>query len=153
MPNGHDYSKEYGPHKYEDGPGTYDCEHGCGCWAGPTRSGGPLGIDPLYGECPKNPKDGKLVGGDVDHEIVVERRIRALESTAFRGQEAMNELKRAKKGTKTNLVQRLGAAEVEINRLQGVLGELRGILESAHSKALKGLSQEEALYKFEEEGD
>jgi len=32
---------------------TSDCDHGCGCWMGATRSGGPAGLDPL-GECPNN---------------------------------------------------------------------------------------------------
>lgn len=150
MPNGHDYSKGYGPHEYEDGPGTYDCEYGCGCWRGPTRSGGPIGVDPR-GECPKNPADGNLVGGNADHEIVVERRIRALESAAYQGQEAIENLEKAKKSTKAALVQRLGQAETEIDRLMGLLTELQKTLESVHSKTLRGLSKEEVLYKFEEE--
>lgn len=33
---------------------TSDCEH-CKCWMGPSRSGGPEGVDP-FGECPGNPK-------------------------------------------------------------------------------------------------
>jgi len=32
---------------------TSDCEHGCGCWCGLSRSGGPDGADPL-GVCPNN---------------------------------------------------------------------------------------------------
>lgn len=49
------------PHVYPGSPGhdpkdpgdcyTSDCSNGCGCWAGPSRSGGPDGIDP-FGECP-----------------------------------------------------------------------------------------------------
>ena len=31
---------------------TSDCEHGCGCWMGPSRSGGP--VNP-WGACPNNP--------------------------------------------------------------------------------------------------
>ena len=42
-----------GKHKYAD-DGTSDCAHGCGCWMGPFRSGGPDGIDP-FGKCPKAP--------------------------------------------------------------------------------------------------
>lgn len=42
-------------HRYADYDGTSDCANGCGCWAGPFRSGGPAGVDPL-GACPK----GKL---------------------------------------------------------------------------------------------
>ena len=33
---------------------TSDCEYGCGCWTGGTRSGGPEGVDP-FGECPNHP--------------------------------------------------------------------------------------------------
>ncbi len=33
---------------------TSDCSNGCGAWMGPTRSGGPKGIDP-FGSCPKAP--------------------------------------------------------------------------------------------------
>ncbi len=46
-------SKKFGPHKYIDCDGTSDCEYKCGCWMGPSRSGGP--VDP-FGACPKNPK-------------------------------------------------------------------------------------------------
>jgi hypothetical protein len=50
------------PHDYPGAPAnnppgeafTSDCRHGCGCWAGPTRSGGPEGIDP-FGDCPRHP--------------------------------------------------------------------------------------------------
>lgn len=45
---------KFGPHQYADHDGTSDCAHGCGCWMGPARSGGPDGVDP-FGECPKNP--------------------------------------------------------------------------------------------------
>jgi hypothetical protein len=41
----------YGAHAYTL-DGTSDCAHGCGCWMGPYRSGGP--VDP-FGPCPKNP--------------------------------------------------------------------------------------------------
>ena len=84
MPNGHDYSKEYGPHKYPNVGRTVHCEHGCDCWIGASRSGGPIGIEPApYGECPANPRDGELVGGNADHEIVVTRRIQRLESELY----------------------------------------------------------------------
>lgn len=33
---------------------TSDCEHGCGCWMGNARSGGPNGVAP-FGDCPNNP--------------------------------------------------------------------------------------------------
>jgi hypothetical protein len=40
-------------HAYDE-EGTSDCGHGCGCWTGPYRSGGPDGVDPL-GICPNHP--------------------------------------------------------------------------------------------------
>lgn len=50
------------PHDYPGAPGhdpqdpgecyTSDCAYQCGCW-GPSRSGGPDGVDP-FGECPAN---------------------------------------------------------------------------------------------------
>ena len=42
---------QVGGHVYDE-QGTSDCANGCGCWAGPSRSGGPDGVDPL-GACPK----------------------------------------------------------------------------------------------------
>lgn len=42
----------FGPHNYPYYGGTSDCSHGCGCWSGQSRSGGP--VDPA-GPCPKNP--------------------------------------------------------------------------------------------------
>jgi len=38
---------------------TSDCEYNCGCWMGPSRSGGPNGIDP-FGKCPNNPKGNSI---------------------------------------------------------------------------------------------
>lgn len=46
-------TETYGPHNYTGRGGTIDCAHGCGCWMGAARSGGP--VDP-FGACPKNPK-------------------------------------------------------------------------------------------------
>ena len=45
----------FGPHRYTSVcyDGTSDCFHGCGCWMGPYRSGGP--VNP-FGACPNNPK-------------------------------------------------------------------------------------------------
>lgn len=56
MPNGRDHLKyeDFGNHEYAKHDGTSDCAHGCGCWAGPARSGGPVGVDP-FGKCPDNP--------------------------------------------------------------------------------------------------
>ncbi len=56
MPNGRshlDYDIHFGLHDYAKHDGTSDCKYGCRCWAGPSNSGGPAGIDPL-GKCPNN---------------------------------------------------------------------------------------------------
>ena len=45
--------KKFSPHKYADHGGTSDCQYGCECWMGPSRSGGK--VDP-FGPCPNNPK-------------------------------------------------------------------------------------------------
>ena len=86
-PNGHGY-KEYGGHQYTDDTGTSDCEHGCGCWVGPYRSGGPSGLDP-FGTCPKNPTDGTLLGGNADYDNVVTWRIRNLASKLDSAEQAV----------------------------------------------------------------
>ncbi len=74
-----DNKKEYGGHKYENYPGTSECQNGCGCRMSGFQSWGPLGIDP-FGKCPGNPKDGKPLGGNQDYEYVVDQRIDNLES-------------------------------------------------------------------------
>lgn len=91
MPNGHDYTREYGGHNYPRSDGTSDCSYGCGCWMGPARSNGPLGVDP-HGECPANPRDG-LKGLKLSHdiEVVVTRRIRSLESRANTAEQKLKE--------------------------------------------------------------
>lgn len=43
---------KFGPHVYPYPGGTSDCAYGCGCWMGPSRSGGP--VDP-FGPCPNHP--------------------------------------------------------------------------------------------------
>lgn len=44
---------KFGLHDYPAKPHrTSNCTYGCGCWAGPVRSGGP--VDP-FGPCPRNP--------------------------------------------------------------------------------------------------
>jgi len=76
--------KEYGPHKYNrvDRDATF-CEHDCGCWIMEFDSGGPVGLDFVDGECPKNPKDGEFLGKDLlgenmDWAVIVSRRINKL---------------------------------------------------------------------------
>lgn len=65
VPEGHDWWYEngvkhapkvaplsHGSHHYPGDDGTSDCSHGCGCWMGPYRSGGPVNPG---GRCPENP--------------------------------------------------------------------------------------------------
>ena len=47
---------EFGSHDYENFDGTSNCKHGCGCWMGSSRSGGP--VNP-FGACPANPVTNK----------------------------------------------------------------------------------------------
>jgi len=74
-------NRKFGGHKYAgDGWHTEDCGHGCGCWAGLSRSGGPIGLDPIAGECPNNPEDGNTKDSKANHLAVVNRRIAGLQS-------------------------------------------------------------------------
>src|SRR3989338_557384 len=109
MPNGHDYSKEYGEHDYPGAPHhTSDCKHHCHCWAGPSNSGGPVGLD-TFGECPGNPKDGKLVGGNADYEIVVHRRIDKLQARAHAAEEKARHMSKAAGTPRVKLERQLQA--------------------------------------------
>ena len=123
MPNGRDHKEfnDYGAHEYPAAPhGTSDCKYGCGCWAGPSRSGGPPGIDP-FGHCPGNPLDGQRQPGNEDYEDCVNGRIQKLESELYAAKQAVDIVQQAKKGTKVELVNRLDEAEEEIVRLKRVL--------------------------------
>ncbi len=124
MPNGHDYSKEYGPHKYADHDGTSDCQYGCKCWLGPARSGGPIGLDP-FGECPNNPKDGERLDGNGDHEVVVTRRIRALESQVYAGKQAIEQLEKIKKTPKSKLFKQVKVLEGKLCKANDFLENLK----------------------------
>ena len=131
MPNGLDYTKEYGPHKYKDHDGTSDCKHGCGCWAGPANSGGPVGLNPLNGECPGNPKDGNLIGGKSDYEIVVERRIRALESKLFKTRERADKAEKIAGSDKTELFNELEATKTKLEKANTRIKSTVEIIEKA----------------------
>lgn len=125
MPNGHDYNKEYGSHKYSDDiHHTSDCKYGCGCWMGPAMSGGPAGVSP-FGDCPKNPINGKLLGGNADQDVVIERRIRKLESEAYHATQRADELEKINGEEKIQLHRDLEKATKEIKRLKDVLKEIR----------------------------
>ena len=46
---------KFGPHVFDgDEDHTSDCAFGCGCWMGPSRSGGVEGVASPHGRCPKN---------------------------------------------------------------------------------------------------
>jgi hypothetical protein len=124
MPNGNHEKREYGPHKYASHDGTSDCEFGCGCWMGQTRSGGPLGLDP-FGKCPNNPTGTPIEGmvaGKKDYEYVVIERIKELELRAHTAEE---KLKRVTP-TKKQLVKRIVEIEEELFRKNQVIN---GVLE------------------------
>lgn len=124
MPNGHG-PKEYGVHKYAKDEGTSDCQHGCGCWMGPVRSGGPAGLDP-FGTCPKNPKDGKLIGGQGDYDHVVAERIRNLSSRLYKAEDLLKRVS----PKKTELAVELASVKAELNKKKRLLAELRRLIET-----------------------
>lgn len=121
-------NKEYGPHKY-DKHGTSNCAHGCKCWAGPSRSGGPLGLDP-FGSCPNNPVDGKLLGGQEDYEEVVLQRIIRAEKRAY---ETETKLKSVEPGA-LQLAATLGSTIAELERSNRTLAEIQRQLDAFFKK-------------------
>lgn len=127
MPNGHDYSKEYGGHSYPNLEGTSDCKYGCGCWMGPARSGGPIGLDP-FGECPGNPKNGEKIGGKNDYEIVVTRRISNLETQAHIGKQAVEKLEKIKKTPKGKMAEEIAGLKEELEKKDKLLQEIKNKL-------------------------
>jgi hypothetical protein len=122
MPNGYS-PKEYGRHKYADHDGTSDCEYGCGCWMGPTHSGGPTGLD-TFGACPKNPKDGKLLGENVDYDYVVTKRIQNLRSLLNLAEDRLELVS----PSKAKLADELAAAKTELAEKNRLLAELRRLV-------------------------
>lgn len=121
MPNGHGH-KEYGKHKYAEA-GTSDCEYGCGCWMGPARSGGPTGLDP-FGKCPKNPGDGKSLGGNADYDHVVTERIQNLESRLYIAEEQLEKVK----PSKIKLADELDSVRTELAKKNQLLAQLRRLI-------------------------
>lgn len=119
MPNSN--GKKYGKHKYADHDGTSDCEFGCGCWAGPSRSGGPLGLDPMFGFCPNNPEDGERLGGNADYENVVNERIRNLESRVYRAETRLKRVRPSKK----NLADELATTKQALYEKNATLAKIR----------------------------
>jgi len=124
MPNGHS-KKEYGGHKYANHDGTSDCQFHCGCWMGPARSGGPVGLDPC-GACPGNPVDGKLLGGKNDYENVVTYRIQDLESRLYKAEGHLKDVS----PDKAKLADELIVTKEELAKKIGILGDLHRLIES-----------------------
>jgi len=122
MPNGHG-PKEYGQHEYADLEGRTDCEYNCGCWASASMSGGPVGLDP-FGTCPRNPKDGKLLGGNADYEYVVTERIRKLESRVYFAEEKLKKVKPSKK----ELAEKVAKLEGDLHLAKSLIDEFRAKL-------------------------
>ncbi len=124
MANGHG-PKEYGPHEYADHGGTSDCKHGCGCWMGPTRSGGPTGLDP-FGTCPGNPKDGKLLGGSADYDEVVSRRIDRLRTELYAAEQRLKRVS----PSKTKLAQELAETKAKLAALERRLARIHAVFDA-----------------------
>jgi hypothetical protein len=129
MPNGHG-DKEYGKHKYSDGAGTTsDCKYGCGCWMGPSRSGGPTGLDP-FGKCPNNPKNTKRSEGITDYDNVVTQRIKELESRACIAEEKLKKVKPSKQA----IANELDSVKKQLSGAMQVLSQIRDVLARARLK-------------------
>ncbi len=122
MPNGHS-CKEYGGHKYADHGGTSDCEYHCGCWMGPARSGGPVGLDPC-GKCPGNPIDGESLGGKQDYEYVVNERIDGLEKRLYRAEAILKKVE----PDKLALVQKITSLESENQSFRSRIAQVQAYL-------------------------
>lgn len=119
MPNGHGH-KEYGGHHYPAAPhATSDCSYGCGCWMGPSRSGGPTGLSP-FGKCPGNPIDGTSLGGKGDYDYVVTERISELEQRAYTAEAQL----KAVEPDKLELAEQLRVAREDLYRKNNLLSEL-----------------------------
>ena len=122
MPNGHG-PKEYGEHKYSKGDGRIECKHGCGCWAGSATSGGPTGLDP-FGACPKNPKDGKLLGGTADYDHVVTERIQNLSSRLYKAENRLEQVN----PSKAKIVAELVCTKAELAKKNRLLDDIRRLI-------------------------
>jgi len=120
---------EYGPHEYEDRDGTSDCRHGCGCWMGPSRSGGPSGLDP-GGACPKNLVKGVFLGSfEEDCQEVILQRITRAER---RASEAERKLKDAAPGA-LQLGAKVRKQDIELARINKAVSDARDILKALES--------------------
>ena len=136
MPNGriHRSLDDFGFHDYGEGEGTVDCKFGCGCWIGPTRGGGPVGLDhSTFGHCPNNPKQGESRPKD-DYEDCVIGRIRDLEERLHKAQEAERIVKQAKAGTKIGILKEMKKLKEQNARLRGLQRQILSGLEALLAK-------------------
>ncbi|MCI0619913.1 hypothetical protein L0Y40_02660 [Candidatus Wolfebacteria bacterium] len=90
---------------------------------GPARSGGPTGLDP-GGTCPKNPKDGKLLGGNADYDHVVTERIKNLSSRLYRAEDRLKRVSQSK----TKLADELASVKTELFEKNRLIDELRRLI-------------------------
>ena len=144
MPNGRNHKSydDYGPHEYADHDGTSDCQHGCGCWVGPARSGGPTGISP-FGHCPNNPLDNQKQSGNNDYEDCVNGRIQKLESELHKAKQFVRLVEQARKRTKIDLIKRLEQAENRVANLKDILKAIQNYAERIQESALTIVEREE----------
>ena len=147
MPNGREHRKldEYGSHSYNT-EGTSDCIYKCGCWCGPARSGGPLGINPL-GNCPNNPLDGNKQSGKLDYEDVVIGRITKLENEIVRLREFENIVKESTKNSKVDLIKRTNMLTEALSKykksMELIEKEIISITETISIRSWKELKENE----------
>ncbi len=88
-----------------------------------------MGLDPFSGECPNNPKSGQRLPGNADYEIVVTRRIRGLESEVYNLRERAEKAEKRAGVKKTELAEKLEAAEKKIESYKRVFGDIAEIAE------------------------
>ncbi len=136
MPNGRKHKDyyDYGPHEYPEADATFDCKYGCGCWAGPARSGGPAGIDP-FGLCPNNPIDGQRQKENDDYEDIVNGRIQKLEREVQEGRRAIKLIEKARKETKIDLAKRLKNAEKKLLNQKDIFRKINEMAQRIHESA------------------
>jgi translation elongation factor EF-1beta len=127
MPNGYKH-RQYGEHEYPNPEGTSDCIYGCGCWMGPSRSDGPLGVDP-HGLCPNHPLDDGPLRKGIDYEDLVNQRIRALKIEVKRQEERAEKAEVAAGIERMELVDQLANTERKVKNLEKKLDEIQGIIE------------------------
>uniref|UniRef100_A0A6M3L9S0 Uncharacterized protein n=1 Tax=viral metagenome TaxID=1070528 RepID=A0A6M3L9S0_9ZZZZ len=134
MPNGRDHRKyeTYGNHNYPTAPHqTSDCSFNCGCWAGPSNSGGPAGVSP-FGKCPCNYEKDRLdLNFDQNMEDFINGKISYLESEIYRLKKFEKVYNKSALDTKIRITE-------ENNKL---ISQLRKIMCAVDSHTTKGHDQ------------